>query len=60
MEIESGRISEAMGFPDDIKLKSSMTLFAYLAGTGSVYDQVLQKHFASKYDLASLEIIAEM
>jgi len=54
MDIESGHISEAFGFPDDIKLKSSMTLFAYVSGSGSVYDQVLQKHFSSQADLLSL------
>ena len=64
MEIESGTISQAFGFPDDLKLKSSMTLFAYAALTSeessdSIFDQILQKHFASQPDALSLEIIQE-
>jgi len=60
MDIESGSISEAFGFPDDLKLKSSMTLFSYIAGSGSVFDQVLQHHLASQLDGLSLEILSEM
>lgn len=60
MDIEAGSISEALGFPDDRKLKSSMTLFAYVAGMNSIFDKVLEKHFAAKPDLLTLEIIAEM
>ena len=59
MDIEAGCISEALGFPDDIKLKSSMTLFAYVAGLHSIFDQVLEKHFASQPDVLTLEILAE-
>jgi uncharacterized protein (DUF1810 family) len=60
MDIEAGSISEAMGFPDDVKLKSSMTMFAYVAGLNSIFDRVLEKHFASQPDVLTLEIIAEM
>lgn len=58
LDIESGTISEAFGFPDDMKLKSSMTLFSYIAGSDSIFDKVLQHHFASQLDALSLEIIA--
>jgi len=64
MEIERGTISEALGFPDDLKLKSSMTLFAYVAlvcgeRSNSIFDKVLQKHFSSQPDVLSLEIIED-
>jgi len=60
MDIEAGSISEALGFPDDMKLKSSMTLFACVAGLHSIFDKVLEKHFASQPDVLTLDIIAEM
>jgi len=35
------RIGDIMGYPDDLKLRSSMTLFAAVAGDDSVFHQVL-------------------
>lgn len=33
------------GSPDDIKLRSSMTLFAEVTGPGSCFDAVLARYF---------------
>lgn len=38
------------GTPDDIKLLSSMTLFAGLAGPDSVFERVLEKFYPGKRD----------
>lgn len=35
-------INAIMGFPDDLKLKSSMTLFATLSSSGSVFQRLLE------------------
>jgi uncharacterized protein (DUF1810 family) len=43
-------IREIMGFPDDLKLRSSMTLFASVAGPESVFHQVLEVFYGGGTD----------
>ena len=43
--IEGKTIHEIFGSPDDLKLRSLMTLFAGIASPGSVFDQVIEKYF---------------
>ena len=45
------------GIPDDMKLKSSMTLFASVSEAGSVFHQVLDKFFNGQMDKRTLEIL---
>ena len=47
-----------MGSPDDLKLKSSMTLFAALPGAPPVFQQVLDKFYHGAKDEKTLRIIA--
>jgi len=54
----SGRSAhEIFGSPDDLKLKSCMTLFARISPEGSVFEQVLDKYFEGQGDLKTLELI---
>ncbi|HTD99024.1 MAG TPA: DUF1810 domain-containing protein [Mucilaginibacter sp.] len=48
---------QVMGTPDDMKLRSSMTLFALLPGTDPVFEKVLQKYFHGEKDKATLELL---
>ena len=41
---------EVFGTPDDLKLRSCMTLFAKASAPGSVFDAVLQKYFGGQKD----------
>jgi len=43
--IENKTAREVFGRPDDLKLRSAMTLFASLTEPGSVFDNVLGKYF---------------
>ena len=45
------------GRPDDLKLKSCMTLFALLSGTQSVFQQVLNKFFNGEMDDKTLALL---
>ncbi|MCQ2492495.1 MAG: DUF1810 domain-containing protein [Lachnospiraceae bacterium] len=47
-----------MGFPDDLKLQSCMTLFTY-ASDEDVFQKVLDKYYAGKKDSKTVEIIQE-
>ena len=49
--------SEILGFPDDRKLRSSMTLFASVSGPNSVFAQVLGRFFGGKPDQRTLELL---
>lgn len=45
------------GKPDDMKLKSSMTLFASVSEEGSIFHQVLDKYFDGRMDKRTLSIL---
>ena len=45
------------GSPDDMKLQSSMTLFAAVSDDNSVFHRVLDKFFDGKKDTKTLELL---
>ncbi|MEO5716283.1 MAG: DUF1810 domain-containing protein [Luteolibacter sp.] len=49
--------SEIFGFPDDLKLRSSITLFSTVAEPGSVFDFVLEQFFGGDADRRTLELL---
>ena len=49
---------EIFGSPDDMKLRSSATLFAHVSDAGNVFEQVLQKYFDSKPDPKTMQLLA--
>ena len=48
---------EIFGSPDDLKLKSCMTLFAHISAEGSAFDQVLARYFEGQRDSKTLELV---
>jgi len=55
--LEGKSISEIFDFPDDLKLKSSMTLFAHIAKPGSIFARIIDKYFEGKKDVTTLDIL---
>lgn len=47
---------DVFGYPDDLKLKSSATLFAAVSPTGSVFEQLLKKFFDGEPDTKTIEL----
>jgi uncharacterized protein (DUF1810 family) len=45
------------GSPDDLKLRSSATLFAQVSAPGSVFEQILDKYFEGRPDPKTLELL---
>lgn len=45
------------GSPDDLKLRSSMTLFAEVAEPGNCFEAVLQQYFGGARDARTLELL---
>lgn len=58
LELESDDAREVMGYPDDLKLKSSMTLFAEISEE-PVFASVLDKFFHGEVDERTLQILEE-
>ena len=57
LKLETNNATKVFGSPDDMKLKSSMTLFALASGKHSVFHEVLDKYFEGEYDKRTLEIL---
>lgn len=55
----AGRCAQDLfGSPDDLKFRSSMTLFSVAGGEpGSLFEQALQQFFDGKADEATLELL---
>lgn len=48
---------EIFGSPDDIKLKSCMTLFASLSDSDPVFDTILERFFGGERDTRTLQLL---
>ena len=58
LSVEGRTAHEIFGSPDDMKLKSCATLFAYVSPEGSVFEQVLNKFFHGDRDQKTLDLLA--
>lgn len=50
--------SEVLGYPDDLKLRSSATLFAAVTGTESAFLRLLDKFFSGSRDDATVRLLS--
>ncbi len=57
LAVDGRSASEIFGYPDDLKLKSSMTLFARVAEPGSAFDRVLAQFFGGEEDTGTLRLL---
>lgn len=57
LKLETGDAEEVFGWPDDMKLKSSMTLF-YIVSNNRVFKQVLDKFFSGELDDFTVDKLA--
>lgn len=57
LAVEGRSIGEIMGAPDDLKLRSSMTLFALAGEDNSVFLQVLDRYFGGMQDSKTVRIL---
>ncbi len=59
LALESDNASQIMGYPDDMKLKSCMTLFMLAAPEISVFQAVLDKFYGGEPDKKTIELIKD-
>ena len=60
VSIEAISINEVMGFPDNLKLLSSMTLFEFISDENSIFNKIIKVYFDNNRDENSLRIIHTM
>jgi len=57
LDVEGKSANEILGYPDDLKFCSSMTLFETVAEKHSLFSQALEKYYEGKRDERTLEIM---
>jgi uncharacterized protein (DUF1810 family) len=57
LALRGGSVSEIFGYPDDLKFKSSMTLFEKIADSGSVFSLALDRYCHGERDTATLRLL---
>jgi uncharacterized protein (DUF1810 family) len=57
LDIEGRSIRQIFGSPDDMKFRSSMTLFAHATSDNELFLRALDKYWEGKYDPLTLERI---
>jgi uncharacterized protein (DUF1810 family) len=58
--LKGGSVSEIFGYPDDLKFKSSMTLFEKIAGSGSVFSFALDRYCHGERDATTLRLLEKL
>jgi len=53
--VEGRSINQILGYPDDLKFRSSMTLFTHATADNQVFLDALQKYFSGELDPLTLE-----
>lgn len=53
--VEGRSIRQVFGYPDDLKFRSCMTLFAHATPENQVFRDALQKYFGGEFDALTLE-----
>lgn len=60
IEIECNDANHIFGFPDDLKLKSCMTLFSVISNDSkSIFNKVIDKFFNNEVDYKTINLINE-
>jgi uncharacterized protein (DUF1810 family) len=57
LAVDNKSAKEIFGSPDDLKLRSSMTLFAELEGADPVFNKVLDKYYGGQLDTRTLALL---
>ena len=58
LKLKTNNAHQVFGNPDDLKLKSSMTLFSMLPGADPVFQLVLEKFFNGEKDTKTLYLVS--
>jgi len=59
LQVEGRSAQEIFGSPDDMKLRSSATLFASVSPDGSVFHRIIDKYFGGGADGRTIKLMSE-
>jgi uncharacterized protein (DUF1810 family) len=59
LDLPGKNISAVLGYPDDLKFRSSMTLFAVVAPEETIFEEALKKFFAGERDATTIKLLQE-
>ena len=59
LAVPNRSIGSIVGYPDDLKFRSSMTLFAIAAPAESIFDAALQKFFHGERDPVTISLLRQ-
>jgi len=59
LALETNDAHKVLGSPDNMKLRSSMTLFSLVPGADNVFQEVLDKFFNGRKDERTLQLLNE-
>jgi len=57
LSVEGRSAHEILGSPDDLKLRSSMTLFAAISDHGSPFHLAVDKYYEGEFDKRTVELL---
>jgi uncharacterized protein (DUF1810 family) len=57
LKVDGRTALEIFGSPDDMKLRSSATLFATVSPAGSVFHQLMEKYFDGEVDAKTVSLM---
>ena len=57
LTIASDDVTSILGYPDDLKLQSSMTLFLFVDPKEDIFGKVLDKYYNGKKDMKTIKAI---
>lgn len=57
--IDGKSVADIFAYPDDLKFRSSMTLFSCIAGSESVFFAALEKYFHGEKDTRTLALLGD-
>jgi len=55
--VEGRSIDQILGSPDNLKFRSSMTLFASTCSENQIFKDALQKYFGGRPDQLTIELL---
>jgi uncharacterized protein (DUF1810 family) len=55
--VEGRSINQILGSPDDLKFRSSMTLFAHASSDNALFKDALQKYFDGHFDPLTIKLL---
>ena len=56
-QVEKRTIEQILGYPDDLKFRSSMTLFSHASEGAGIFTRALDKYFAGRPDPVTIELL---